>query len=227
VSTQTLTGTPTLPRVNLLPPEIAEARRFRRVRVGLGAAVAVSVLGVGALYMHAHSGVGAAQQQLTQAQDENTSLTRQLAQYQNVTALKDQVEVAETNLQQAMGPQVLWSHYMSDLSLVLPGNVWLTEVQVALGNDGSASSPGGIAGALPSADAIGAISLKGSALSHDDVAALLTALAKEKGFSDPYLTQSAESVVQNTTKRIDDFQGSVDLSTKALSNRYSTPSAGD
>ena len=232
MTTQTLAGTSTLPRVNLLPPEIAEARRFRRVRLGLGAAVALSVVAVGGLYYHAHGGVAAARDDLTQAQADNSRLAHQLTQYQNVTAIKDKVAAAELNLQQAMGPQVLWSHYLSDLSLVLPGNVWLTEVQVNLtGTDQSStpgtSGPGGMAGALPSLDAIGVVSIKGSALSHRDVAAMLTALAKEKGLTDPYFTKSSETVVQNTTKKVAEFEATVDVNRKALSGRYLTPLAGE
>ena len=42
-----LTAAP-LPRVNLLPPEIAEHRRFRRIQVGLGAGwVTGAATGVG------------------------------------------------------------------------------------------------------------------------------------------------------------------------------------
>jgi Tfp pilus assembly protein PilN len=224
---QTLTGTPTLPRVNLLPPEIAEAKRMRRVQAGLGAAVAVSVLAVVGLYYNAHSGVGAAQDQVAQAQADNTRLQQQLTQYQNVTALKDRVSEAETNLQQAMGPQVLWSHVFSDLSLTLPGNVWMTELQAQLGTSDGTSAPGGITGALPSADAIGAISLKGSALGHRDVAAMLSSLAKEKGFKDPFFTKASEAVVQNTTKKVDEFEMTTNLTSKALSGRYLTPLAGE
>jgi Tfp pilus assembly protein PilN len=224
-----LTGTSTLPRVNLLPPEIAEARRLRRTKAALGAAVALSVLTVGALYYNAHGGVSSAQDELTAAQSENTSLQQQLTQYQNVTALKDQVAIAQTNLQTAMGPQVLWSRYLADLSLMMPGNVWLTEVQANLGTStGEAgASPGGITGALPSADAIGAMSLKGSALSHRDVAAMLSALAKEKGMNDAFFTKSSETVVQNTTKTVTDFEATTNLTSGALSGRYLTPTAGE
>ena len=39
MSTQTTTRLATLPRVNLLPPEIEQARQFRRVQYALGGAV--------------------------------------------------------------------------------------------------------------------------------------------------------------------------------------------
>ena len=132
MTTQTLTGAPTLPRVNLLPPEIAEARRAKRVKAGLGSAVAIALLAVGGLYQSARGGVSSASDELASAQQENASLQHQLTDYQNVTAMKERVAAAQANLRLAMGPQVLWSHYLSDLSLILPGNVWLTKIQVKL-----------------------------------------------------------------------------------------------
>jgi Tfp pilus assembly protein PilN len=227
VTTQTLVGTPTLPSVNLLPPEIAEARRFKRVQLALGGAVLAALLAVVGLYYNSHSGVSAAQDGLTKAKADNVRLQRELTQYQNVTAMKDEVAASQANLELAMGPQVLWSHYLSDLSLILPGNVWLTTVQVNLTGPAASSGTGTIQGALPAVDAIGAISFQGSALTHHDVAALLTALAKEKGFSNPYFTSSAETVVPNTTKKVADFQATVDVTLKALSGRYLTPMAGE
>jgi Tfp pilus assembly protein PilN len=229
VTTQTRVDAPALPRVNLLPPEIADARRFKRVQVGLGAAVALTVLAVGALYYHAHSGVAAANAEVTHAQQEGASLQHQLTTYQNVTAVKAQVETAEGYLQQAMGPQVLWSHYLSDLSLILPGNVWLTTVQVNLVGQGGTSSAtsAGVTGSLPAADAIGAVELQGSALSQRDVAAVLSSLVKETGFNNSYFTKSAETVVTNSTKKVANFDATVNVTLKALSGRYLTPMAGE
>ena len=47
------TGFGTLPRVNLLPPEIGEARRFRRIQYGLGGGLALSAGVVALLYVAA------------------------------------------------------------------------------------------------------------------------------------------------------------------------------
>ncbi|MFL6137823.1 MAG: PilN domain-containing protein [Frankiaceae bacterium] len=229
MTTQTRVDAPALPRVNLLPPEIADARRFKRVQMALGGAVALAVLAVGGLYYQAHSGVSAANDDVTRAQQEGTSLQHELTTYQNVTAVKSQVETAEGYLHQAMGPQVLWSHYLSDLTLTLPGNVWLTTMQINLVGQAGASSGSsqGVQGALPAADAIGAVELQGSALSQRDVAAVLASIAKEKGFNNSYLTKSVEAVITNSTKKVANFDVTVNVTMKALSGRYLTPMAGE
>jgi hypothetical protein len=45
------TGHPVLPRVNLLPPEIGEAVRFRRIQLGLGGGVLAALGTVTLLYV--------------------------------------------------------------------------------------------------------------------------------------------------------------------------------
>jgi hypothetical protein len=50
-----------LPSVNLMPAEIAEAARFRRLQFAMGAAVLGAVVVVGALYVHGKSSVSDAQ----------------------------------------------------------------------------------------------------------------------------------------------------------------------
>ncbi|MGH8938093.1 MAG: hypothetical protein ACRDV2_01960, partial [Actinomycetes bacterium] len=60
MTTLTTTRLATLPRVNLLPPEIEEQRRFRRVQAGLGGAVAVAVALVAAGFVMANSEVSSA-----------------------------------------------------------------------------------------------------------------------------------------------------------------------
>jgi hypothetical protein len=38
-----VTGVPVMPRVNLMPPEIAEAAKFRRFQLAMGGAVVAAV----------------------------------------------------------------------------------------------------------------------------------------------------------------------------------------
>ncbi|MGZ4610082.1 MAG: PilN domain-containing protein, partial [Actinomycetes bacterium] len=119
------TGTLLLPRVNLLPPEIAEKAAFRKVQVGLGAALAVPVLIVGALYMSASHSVSSAQSNLDAATAQSTTLTAQAAKYRDVTAVYDAATAAKQQLVTAMGDEIRFSQMMNDLSLSIPSNVWM------------------------------------------------------------------------------------------------------
>jgi len=210
-------GVPVMPSVNLMPPEIAEAARFRRFQLAMGGAVLGAVAVVAALYMHAHGGVAGAQQQVDQAQAQSTALQGQLARLQSVQDVYTQVSSREAMLSQAMGGEIRWSRYLNDLSLRMPDHVWLTNV--------SASETGATATALPTSTttpgSIGNIQFAGVAFSHDDVATWLDTLAKERGFVNPYFTSSAEAPLG--AKDLVNFSSSTDINDKAKSGRYTKP----
>jgi Tfp pilus assembly protein PilN len=214
-----------MPRVNLMPPEIAEAARFRRVQFAMGGAVVAAVAIVGALYVNAHSKVGEAQEELDAANAESTSLNSQLAALASVQDVYTQVEQRQAMLTQAMGAEVRWSFYLTDLSLKVPDNVWLTSLEAQQTDLGFASTPGvppvAAAGAVAGPATIGEITYSGVAFDHDNVATWLDALAKEKGFVNPYFTNSSENFIG--PKRTVNFTGTVGVTPDAKSNRYAKP----
>src|SRR4051794_14010419 len=97
---------PAMPRVNLMPSEIAEAARFRRFQLAMGGAVVAAIAIVGALYVHAHSGVSSTQSQLDSAVAENQQLSTQLSSLGSVADVYAQVASRQAMLQQAMGGEV-------------------------------------------------------------------------------------------------------------------------
>ena len=217
---------PVMPRVNLMPPEIAEAARFRRVQFAMGGAVVAAVAIVGALYVNAHSKVGAAQSDLDAATAESTNLNSQLASLASVQDVYTQVGQRQTMLQQAMGGEVRWSFYLTDLSLKVPDNVWLTSLEATQSDLGFASTPGAVpvapvAGTVAGPATIAEISYSGIAFDHDNVASWLDALAKEKGFVNPYFTNSSENFIG--PKRTVNFTGTVGVTDVAKSDRFAKP----
>src|SRR3954463_13392792 len=126
-----LVGVPVMPSVNLMPPEIAEAARFRRFQLAMGGAVVAAIAVVGLLYNHAHGSVATAQTQVDQAQSQHTALTNQLASLQSVQNVYSQVASKQSTLSQAMGDEIRWSSYLNDLSLRIPDKVWLTNVSAS------------------------------------------------------------------------------------------------
>jgi Tfp pilus assembly protein PilN len=213
-----------MPRVNLMPPEIAEAARFRRLQFAMGGAVVAAVAIVGALYVNAHSGVKAAESDLESAKAESVSLNSQLASLQSVQDVYTQVAQRQAMLQQAMGGEVRWSYYLTDLSLKVPDDVWLTDLEAQQTDLGFSAGTAPVAAAplgTVGTPTIATITYSGVAFAHDDVATWLDALAKEKGFVDPYFTNSTESFIG--PKKTVKFTGPVGVTDEAKSNRYSKP----
>ena len=223
MSTQTLTRTASLPRVNLLPPEIGQARRLRKLQVGLGVGVLASMGVVAALYVAAAGDVTTAQTGLESTQSQGVALQAETVKYADIPAAIAKVDAAVAQRSQAMGQEVRWSYVLNDLSLRVPSKVWLTNMTAAETVDAPVTS---LPGAYPETG-VGTVSFTGSAYGHNDVATWLQVLAAEKGFSQAYFSSSIEDA--NLEGPSGDpsvkFTSQVTVTADALSHRYD-PKAG-
>ena len=217
----TTTAAPAIARVNLLPPEIHEERIVRRAKAGLGLGVLGCAAVVGLLYTGAQHSVSSAKDDLATATAQHSALQADVTRLSNVSQVYAQVAIRQAMLTQLMGDEVQWSHYLNDLSLTVPSNVWLTNVSISQ-TSGAPAGGRAAAGSSSVFDAgIGTITFTGVALSHDDVAVWLESLAKEKGYANPYFTNSTESDLNGHT--VYNFQSSVNVTPAAYSGRYAKP----
>lgn len=208
-------GLTTLPRVNLIPSEIAERRTLRHVQAGLAGAGLVALAIVVVLFLVAAGSVSSARRDLAGAQADNATVQGQVNGLQNVGQTYALVDQAHGLLRDAAGGEILWSSYLTDLSLRIPDSVWLTKVTVS-----AVVVPAG--GTATMAAGIAQISFEGTALSHDDVARWLDAIAKERGWTNPYFAKSEEKLIGS--RKTYDFTSTVTVTADALSGRYTKPS---
>jgi Tfp pilus assembly protein PilN len=220
-SRESVTTVTSLPRVNLLPAEIAEAAKFRRFQFAMGGAIVAAIAVVGALYVHGQSSVASAQNEVDAAQAQHATLQRTLTSLHGVQDVYTQVASRQAMLTQAMGQEVRWSRYLADLSLRVPDKVWLTSVtatETATGLTGTAPATPAVPGTTAG---IGTMTLAGVAFTHNDVATWLDVLAKERGFADPYFSNATEAEMGPRT--VVNYSSSVVLTDEAKSGRYTTP----
>ena len=214
MASQTLTTTGAA-RVNLLPPEIAERERVRRLQSGLGIAVLASAAVVGLLYALQVAKVNDAQDELDSATAQNVALRQQRSELQTVVDTYAAVASKEAVLRSALANDIAWSSYLNDLMLTIPDNLWLTSMGATQsGGDGSAASVATVPGAPAS---LGSVAFTGIAFDHDDVAAWLEVLARQKGYANPYFTSSTETKLG--TRVVYAFTSSVTITEQALSRR--------
>ena len=220
----TRTTTETLvPRVNLLPPEIADAARFRRLQAQLGGLVLASVGVVGLLFLVASGQVANAQEGLDQATADTALVQQQVVQLAEVPKVYGQVAAAETQLSTAMGPEVRWSNYLTDLSLTVPADIGLTSLtikQAAEAAPGAQPNPANSATSVLGTPGIATLSFEGQAVDQDDVAAFLDALAKQKYTVDPYFTNATKSDDSNSGREVVAFSATATVDEAARSGRY-------
>lgn len=206
-------GLAVLPKVNLLPPEIEQGRRFRQIQVGMGAAVLASVGVVALLYVSASHQVTSAQGKLETSQATGQSLQAENAKYAQVTAIYARAAAAQSMLSQAMGDEVRFSQLLNDMSLSVPDNVWITSMSYS-----AAAAPAAAVPAGTTATSVGTLSVSGVALSHDDVAVWLESLAGQKTYANAYFSNAVESKIGART--VVNFSSTAAVTDKALSHRY-------
>ena len=192
---ETATRLATLPRVNLLPPEIEQQRQFKKVQLGLGIGVVAALGVVGALVLSAGAQVNNAKDELDTQTARNTTLQADAAKYADVPEVYAQVDAAKAQLTQAMSKEIRWSRFLNDLSVVTPGKVWFETITVTENVDAAPVTAAPPTGQAWGTANIGTITFKGHGYTHNDVASWLKALASEKGVADAYFTRSAQEQI--------------------------------
>ena len=214
-----LEQTYTVPRVNLLPPEILAARKLRRTKAALGATVAGVLIASGGLYLLAQNSADARAQELAVAQTETTRLKTEEAKYAEVPRVMAQVDAAKEARDQALSTNVAWYRYLNDLALTYPEAVWLENITATVAASTDAAAPVPTAGANPLATpGIGTVTFSGKALQHSDVASWLDVLASTDGFADAYFTNSTREQIDGTD--VVNFTSQVVVTDGALWDRY-------
>ena len=218
VSTEELLGTghAVLPRVNLLPPEIQAGRRLRRIKAGLGAGVALTVGAVALGYVAAAGSVSDADGELAVAAAQASTLRAEAAKYSDVSAVYARAAAAEAMLTEAMGEEVRYSRFLSDLSLSIPEQVWLKSLTFS-----QSATPAAVGSTEPG---IGTVTVAGVGFNHDDVALWLESLAGQQGYTNPYFSSSTESLIG--TRTVVDFTSTATLTSEAFSREYTKPTGG-
>jgi Tfp pilus assembly protein PilN len=203
-----------MPKVDLLPPEIALEARFRTLRLGLGLGVVASMAAVGLLWFNAHASYSGAHADLVNAQAQQVGLQTEVQKYADVPVAFASVQAAQAQLTLAMGHEIRFSYMLNDLSMTIPAKVWLTNVTITEDVDGTAPPTG------PFGDTgVAHMAVQGVASTYPDVAAWLQMLGKGKYYTDPYFSDAHVGALIGTKAPVD-FSSDVVVTPQAYSNRY-------
>ena len=180
-------------------------------------AIGVVLIGlVGGFYFLQVLRLSGVQEDIRAQQAINADLERQIDELQDIRALETEITATRQLLATLLQDRVLWSGIMRDISLVIPGEVWLEGLtgQIGLAATEEAAPTAGAAaeGAL-----IGQVSFTGFGFDHRDVALWLSRLEDVRGFVNPWLTNSTKTL--KGTTEVAGFVSSVDLSDQALARR--------
>jgi Tfp pilus assembly protein PilN len=209
-------------QIDLLPAAYAEKRRERRTLglvVGAGLAVLLALV---AWWLMLGGQISDAESELADAQDQNAQLEAQIAELQRFAELEAEVQIKELALQSVMTGDVAWPSVLTEVAMVIPGEVWLTNFTASAGLTegatpvGTETAPVRVSGGVPT----GRIQFQGGSLSMPGVSKWLIQLAETKGFSAVWLNSAAEIQSTETTTSFIEFDSTIELNEKALSGRF-------
>lgn len=175
--------------VNLLPrdevrPSFGNANR--RVAIGASTGFALISVGLAALMISAGSALSAKQQTLDGLRADAAELQPAAATpAEDDSALVTEKFARIAALATALAGRVAWDRVLREISLVLPGDVWLTSLEA----QSPAAGP-----ALPDATANGLV-LSGSTYSQAGVARFLSRLAVVRSLAGVQLQSSTTTVI--------------------------------
>jgi Tfp pilus assembly protein PilN len=196
-------------RVNLLPGEIRERQRIRR-RGGAVAVVGVLVLAaLGAFYFLQQMRLNDVERDLAEQQAENDRLRGEIADLQEFDQQQRELAASQDLLNTLLADEVRWSGVLRDISLVIPGQTWLTTLNGQITQEADTTQP-----AEGPSGLIGQISFNGFGLSHRAVALWLTRLEDVEGFANPWVSTSQKTEIG--LQEVVQFTSTTDLSEQVL-----------
>lgn len=179
--------------VNLLPRDDRRqkgpSQRENPVLIGGVAGTVLVTAIIAAWFLTASAGVADNQKRRDAAQAELAATPVPPPTQPGSSALEQEKAARVTALSTALGSRLAWDRLLREFSLVLPDDVWLTQL--------SAQAPGGSAAA--------GFSISGKTYSHDGVARLLARLAIVPHLSAVQL-QHSSTEQSETGRKVVEFQ---------------------
>lgn len=207
-------------RINLLPPEIAVVRRVRRQRAGLvviGLAI-VALLVV--VWVLRQAQLNTEQDRLAEAQARVQTLEKQRNGLKEFADLEQSVLTKEKTLATVMDKDIHWSRILTEFSMVIPEESWLSALNgTAVAATTAAAPPGAAQGVVT----LGTLNFTAVTFEFPDVAKWIIRLQGMKSLQNVWVPSATKGEINNRT--VINFTSTADLSSFAASGRYQKPGA--
>ena len=209
-------------RIDLLPQAYAQRRRDRRnvsIVLVVGAFIILLLIG---WYFMIRSDISSARDELATVEARNLQLQAQIDELQRFADLDAEVKAKRTALQTVFAGDIDWPAIMTEIAMVVPGEVWLDQLQAAGTAEGAAAVPTqSNAIRLTRRATVGSLSFNGNSAScMPGVAKWLIRLATVDEFDAAWLGSAAESDTRPGCEPPVTFTSTLELNEKSLSHRF-------
>lgn len=196
-------------QVNLLPPDVLQAQRYRRMTSTIVVAGLVVLLLVFGYYLLKGRELGDVQDEIAAQNATNASVQASIAEKQNFADLQAQAQAKQELLSGAYAGEVSFSALLMDFSRVIPSDAYVDSLALQVSEPATAPVEGAAAGL------VGTITGSGQAVSIDSLSVFLTRLEQVKGWVNPWMS----TVSRSTDVSGFDYSMSVDLATDVVTER--------
>jgi Tfp pilus assembly protein PilN len=196
-------------QVNLLPHDVLQGQRYRRLTLTVLAGGAVVLALIVAFFLLQVGKLGSVNDDVVAAQQNNAVLQSQINDLQKYEDLQVQAQQAEGELADAYAGEVSFSGTLMDVSRVIPSDAFLTTFSSTITGQPAAATGGTTTTTTP---LVGTMSMGGEAIGFDSLSVWLTRLEMVQGWVNPWMPSiAADSSVPNAYT----FTTSVDLTADA------------
>lgn len=199
-------------QVNLLPPDILQAQRYRRTTSLVVAAGIVAILLVFGFYLLQAGRLGGVNDDIRAQEATNASIQASIAEKQKFADLQAKAQAKQELLNAAYAGEVSFSALLMDFSRVIPSDAYVDTLTLQIA-DAAATDPTAVEGGTTGL--IGTIAGGGQAVSIDTLSVFLTRLEQVKGWVNPWMSTVSRSTDVNGF----DYTVSVDLTDEVVTDR--------
>ncbi len=210
-------------RIDLMPASYAERRRQRRAEGMVAVAGLVIVVVLLAWWVFLGTQISAEEERLAEVQATNAELQAQIDELARFARLEQEVQQRQAALQSAMGGDVDWPAVLTEIAMVVPGEVWLTSLQ------GSAVTPeGSLVGTedaeidVAQKEPFGRVQFQGTSLSMPGIGKWMIRLGSVKDFQAVWLNSATEkpAQIEQGVPASFDFDSTIEFNERASSLRF-------
>lgn len=206
---------PSLPQVNLLPPEVYAARSLSRVKRWLAFVVVLALLAAAGIVVLGVLTQQAAQDELATEQLRTEALLEEQKQYAEVPVVLSQLDNIRAARELGMSTEVMWRDYISAIAASAPEGVSIETVSIL------ASSPMELPPAPLTpldAAAVGTITFTANSLTVPDTAQWVEGLAAVPGLTNAWF--SSATITEDEELAYYSVSGTVQITVDARADRF-------
>jgi Tfp pilus assembly protein PilN len=210
-------------RIDLLPSSYAEKRRQRRnLGLVIVAGLVVLVLLIGWWFWLGLQ-ISDAEDELATVQATNAALQAEIDELSRFAELAAEVQAKQSALQTVFAGDIDWPALLTDLAMVVPGEVWLTNLQASAGSTEGAAAAGTETAEIriDSKEPFGRILFQGQSLTMPGVAKWMLRLEGVKEFFAVWLNSATAGAAEDGAGvGLVTFDNTLELSEKSASGRF-------